>query len=284
MTDTTNASGDAGEGEGETNAAVSALATGDTPAWYGEIADPELKTWAENKKFADPVTALKSQRELEKLIGSKADSIGLPEEGKDLSEWQGWDKLGVPKEAKAYVEAVKMPELPEGMQMDQALVEKAFEIGAAKRIPPAHMQEMVNLFAETQTAQFNAAKEIDAADRKAVDDMYTEWGAAKPENLELAKRAAKELGFDDDLIGEASETQGSAKFIAKMLEVGKRLSEGGLITGSSGGMNAQQAADELAAMKADPEIAKAVMDTSHPRHAIEKERFTKLSALSVPNG
>lgn len=284
MTDTVTSPGDAGQGgDGGANAAVDALNTPTASGWidYTKIEDTELRSWAQNKNFADPVTAMKSHRELEKLVGT--DRLSLPEQGKDLSEWSGWDKLGVPKDAKGYVEAVKLPQLPEGMQIDDGLLSKAMEVAAAKRIPPQHLQEMVNIFAETRISEFNAGREIDAADRKAVDQLYQEWGTQKDQNLEYARRAAKQLGFDDAMIAESSQLQGSANFIKNLANVGRKMSDGGLINGGSSAMSAEQAQAEMNAMKADAEIVQALMDSSHPRHAVEKARWTRLSGLSVPS-
>jgi hypothetical protein len=255
-------------------------AGGDTWIDYGSIEDPDLRSWAENKNFPDAQTALKSSRELEKLVGN--DRLGLPEEGQDLSEWSGWDKLGVPKEAKEYADKIKLPEnLPDGMQIDEGLLGKAMEIAAEKRIPAQHLQEMVNLFAETQAEQFKAAMEVDATDRQGVDQLYEQWGTQKDANLERARRAAKELEFDDDLIGEASQFQGSAKLMKTLANIGKKMSDGGLITGGKAAMSAEQAQAEMDAMKSNPEVAQAIMDPSHARHGVEKARWEKLSALTV---
>lgn len=287
MTDVVTPPSDGGQG-GDQNAPSAAVAALNNPGgdnWidYNTIDDTELRSWAENKNFADPVTALKSYREVEKMVGSER--LGLPEEGKDLSEWSGWDKLGVPKEAKEYADKIKLPDnLPEGMEIDDALMGKAMEIAAAKRIPAPHLQDMVNLFAETRAAEFRAAKEADASDRASVEKLYDEWGTQKDTNLELARRAAKELGFDDDLISEGSLLQGSAKLIKTLSQVGKKMSDGGLVTGGKPAMTVEQAQAEMDAMKANPEIAQAVMDSSHPRHSAEKARWEKLSALTIQNG
>lgn len=284
MTDAVTPPADGGQGgEAGANAAVEALnGANGANGWidYGSIEDPELRSWAENKNFPDAVTALKSSKELEKLVGS--DRLGLPEEGKELSEWSGWDKLGVPKEAKEYADKIKLPEnLPEGMEIDEGLLGKAMEIAAEKRIPAQHLQEMVNLFAETQAEQFKAAMEVDASDRQGVEQLYEQWGTQKDANLEQARRAAKALGFDDDLIGEASQFQGSAKLMKTLAEVGKKMSDGGLITGGKAAMSAEQAQAEMDAMKSNPEVAQAIMDPSNPRHGVEKARWEKLSALTV---
>lgn len=271
-----------GEGAPPANPAVDALNQPPADAWYGKIDDPELKGWVENKKFADPVTALKSQRELEKMLGT--DRISVPGKDEPLESWPGWDKIGVPKEAKAFAEAVKMPELPEGMQLDEGLVTKAFELGAAKRIPVQHMQEMVNLFAEHQLEGFKAAGEIDAADRKAVDDLYANWGTAKAQNLEQGRRAAAALGLGDDFISEASQIKGSANLIAKLAEIGAKLGEGGIIIGGNSGVSPDQAKAELDAMKADPATVQIMFDPQHPSHQSTKERFEKLSLASLSNG
>lgn len=266
------------------NAAVDALTgaqpTGDGSPWYGEIEDADLRGWAENKKFADPVTALKSYRSLEGMMGQ--DKLSMPDPEK-LTEWDGWDKLGSPKEADGYKDAVKVPDLPEGMQFDEALLAKAFDVGAQNRIPPAQMQEMVNLFAERETEAFNAAQAEMAKDKAEVDALYDEWTTAGKldENKQHMQRFAKELGFSGEEISAITDQIGSASLLAKFADIGKRMAEGGLIGGAGGGISAEQAKAEMAKMKSDPAAQAALMDTGHAQHKEYSERFAALSAASI---
>lgn len=289
MTDTSAAVADdatqAGSSVASTELGAAPASSNDNWIDWGTVEDPELKAWGENKGFPDALTAMKSYREAEKLIGSH-DKLALPEDGKDLSEWAGWDKLGAPKEAKEYAEVIKPEayELPEGMEWDGDLMSAAMEIAAKNRIPVAQLKPLADMIVEQRKAEFQAAAEIDAQDRRAVETLYTEWGAKKDVNLEHARRAAKELGFDDALIGEASQFQGSAKLIATLAKAGERMAEGGLITGGSRAMSVEQAKSELDAMKADPNVMDAIFNPSHAQHKSQKERFERLSRLSLPNG
>ena len=261
--------------EGSGNAA-SELAL--DPTWYGSIEDAELKSWVENKGFADPATALKSYRNLETMMGKDRLSVPDPEK---LTEWDGWDALGAPKEATEYKEKVKMPELPEGMALDEGLVAQAFETGAAQRIPANHMQEMLNLYAEHQKGLYEVAKQADEADRAELTALYTEWGDQADVMKDAARRAGNFFGLDGETLEEMNGALGSAKMMKAFAQMGKSMQEGGMIGGNSGGLSPEMARQEMAKFRADPVAVEAVRDAGHPRHAEFKRRFDELSKASM---
>lgn len=251
---------------------------GSQQAWYGTIEDAELKSWAENKGFTDPVTALKSYRNLETMMGK--DRLSVPDAEK-LNEWDGWDALGAPKEAEGYKETVKMPELPDGMALDETLVAQAFETGAAERIPASHMQKMLDLYAEHQKGIYEAAKQADETDRAELDALYKEWGAETEAMKDAARRAGAFFGLDGETLSEMNGVLGSAKMMQAFAKMGKSMQEGGLIGGNSGGLSPDAARQEMARFRADPVAVAAVRDSSHPQHAEYKRRFDELSKASI---
>lgn len=244
--------------------------------WYGDIQNAEVKTWAENKNFSDIETSFKSHRALEQVMGGR---IAPPKDGEPFEAWEGWDKLGVPKEAKAYADVVKVPELPEGMAIDEELMNKAYDIGAQKRIPAAHLQEMVNLFAESEKAKFAAQKTIDETDRKELDGLYLQWGTEKDQRLEQARRAVKALGMDDALIQEASFVKGSAHLVSKLAEIGRAMGEGSFVQFGANGMTPEKAKAEIAAMKADPVAVEALSNPNHASHQAMKKKWSDLQMI-----
>ena len=242
-----------GGGPGTTPAAAEDLGGGSSAPWYGTIEDEDLRGWTENKNFADPVSALKSARELERMVGT--DRIAPPKEGEDLSKWPGWDKLGAPKEGEAakYAESIK-PEsydLPEGMEWDQEFMNKAFEIGAANRIPPAQLKPLADMFVEQQAAAFRAAREADQVDRQELDALKNNWGARKDQELEFGKRFAQAVfGEDADrIIGLLALEGGSATVVKRFAEAGRKMGEGGFSNLSTAGLLTPEAAQrEIAAL------------------------------------
>ncbi|WP_290494505.1 hypothetical protein [Hyphomonas sp. UBA4494] len=257
-TDTNPPAGEAGQGGGAGTGSAAADALGGagggsgTP-WYGELEDEDLKGWVTNKNYDSPATALKSARELERLVGTER--IAPPKEGTELKDWDGWDKVGAPKEGEGakYAESIKPDDyqLPEGMEWDQAFMDKAFEIGAANRIPPAQLKPLADMFVEQQAAQFKAAAEADRADREELDALKNNWGARAEQELTFAKRFAQAVfGTDaDKIIGLLALEGGSATIVKNFAASGRKMGEGGFSNLSGTGlMTAESAQREIAAL------------------------------------
>lgn len=254
-------------------AGVSELSAGESKSWYGEIEDPELKSWAENKGFADPVTALKSHRSLEGMMGKER--LSVPDQD-NPAEWDGWSKFGVPEEASGYKDAVKLPELPDGMQMDEAFLEAAFEKGVAAKVPPFQMQQMLDLYAEREMAAFQQVKAVEEKDRAELDALYTEWGGQKEAMLDQSRRAAKFFGLSEDELAQMNGQMGSAKLLQGFQKIGAAMQEGGLVSANNGGVSKEAAQQELTRMKGDADTVAALMDPSNPKHAEMKQKWDSL--------
>lgn len=202
--------------------------TGGDNAWYGEIKDAEVRDWVQKAGYKTPESALKAHMNAERLVGKGR--LPLPDPEK-LGEWEGWKALGSPDTPEGYQDAVKLPELPEGMSLDQQFLNQAYEAGAKAKIPPAQMQAMVNLYAEQQKQVFEAAIAQQAKDRAELEALYKEWGATKDDRMSAARTAAKEMGFSENDLNALGEVLGSAGMVKKFAEIGKRMSEGGMIEG-----------------------------------------------------
>lgn len=217
--------------------------------WYGDLPETNddekaFKQWADKKAFKDPLSALKGYRELEKQFGSNR--VALPGEKDDLSQWEGWDKLGVPKEAKDYV--LERPQLPEGMQWDEAFEAQAKEAAAKLRIPPAQLKGMMDLLVQSRVAEFNGMKEHQAKESGELQTLFKEWGAEKDVNIELAKRGAKFLGLSkEETAALESGLLGSKTLMSAMLKIGKNVREGSSMdAGASPLIGKEAATAELA--------------------------------------
>src|SRR3990167_6497041 len=80
--------------------------TPEVPAgqWYDSFTDAGVKTHAVTKQWATPEDAVRSNLNLEKLIGVPQDQIlKLPKADADAAEWNPiYDRLGRPKTAEEY--------------------------------------------------------------------------------------------------------------------------------------------------------------------------------------
>lgn len=216
------------------------------PAWYGDIADADLKSWVDNKNFKDAPSALKAARDLERMVGDPSRRVELPKEGEDITQSPLWDKLGVPKAAADY--KLSRPQLPDGMEWDAGFETAALEAGAKLRAPPHVVQGLMDVYAQHQIAQHAMLAEHRKKEADDVASLYKEWGQDKDSNIEAARRAARFLGLSAQELG-ALETGliGGRNLIAALTKLGRPIREGSTITGDSSPMiGAEAAKSELA--------------------------------------
>lgn len=247
--------------------------------WYGSIEDTDLAEYAGKQNFDSPAAAFKKLKNLEGMIGSN-DRVALPKEGEDFTAWDGWDKLGAPKEAAAYAEAIKPDQfqLPEGMEWDQGFMDKAFEVAAKARIPVQQIKPLAELLVGQRVEEYNAAREADRKDREAVDQLKTNWGGATDANLELGRRAVKTLFGDkaDQVITALSLESGSAVVIEAMAKAGKMMAEGGLVRMDGGeALTPENAQRELASINERMAKGEELSET-------EMKRRSELYAIAYP--
>lgn len=203
--------------------------------WYGELPeanddDKAFKGWVDKKGFKDPIAALKGYRELEKHVG--ANRVVLPGEKDDITQWEGWDKLGVPKEAKAY--EIARPQLPDGMTWDEGFEGQIKEAAAKARIHPAQLKALVDVYTQSQIGQFSEMQKHSADEATALQGLMKEWGADKDTNVELAKRGAKFLGLDKTEIDALEKGLiGGPTMMKALLKFGKLAREGSSVDGES---------------------------------------------------
>lgn len=249
------ASGDTTAAAG-TDAAAAASATDELNKgpWYGDLPETNddekaFKTWVDKKGFKDPLSTLKAYRDLEKHVG--ANRVVLPGEKDDITQWEGWDKLNVPKAADGYT--LERPQLPEGMEWDANFEAQAKEMAAKLRVHPTQLKGLMDLYVQSQVAQHNSLKEHQAKEAGELQSLFKEWGMDKDANVELARRGAKYFGLSKDEMGALeSGLVGGKTLMTALLKIGKNIREGSTFDGDStnalGGKEAAKA--ELAQINA----------------------------------
>lgn len=227
---------DAGAADAASAAAL--LAQG---PWYGEIKDPDLKTWAEKNNPKDAESTLKQLRDAQKLIGD-GNRVSLPKDGDDITQHEIWDKLNVPKEAKGYEGKIKRPEMPEGLTYDEALEKQYLDHAAKVRTPPHIVQQNIDFIAQQRIAEFNALKEHQTKEAAELQGLLKEWGADKEVNLELTRRGAKYLGWSDAEVKAIESVQGGRDVLTALYKLGKNVREGSAFDGDSSPVVGKEAA------------------------------------------
>jgi hypothetical protein len=152
--------------------------------WYGEIPAEraDLREWATNKAYKDPLAALESSFNLEKLLGfDKAGRTAvLPKDDKDVEGLKAFrTKLGIPETPEGY--ELPLPELKEGEQHTEA--QKKFNGAAAQwlhaaGVPKTAAHGMLKSFNDFFAAEIAVQQQAEqAASSQALEKVKTEWGA-----------------------------------------------------------------------------------------------------------
>lgn len=264
--------GAGGGGGGKTNA---------TP-WYGEIpADrAELREWVENKGYKDPIAALESAWNLEKLAGAPPDQIIRLPKPDDAQGWEAvWNKLGRPAKPEDY----ELP-VPEGD--DGEFAKRAAQWFHAAGVPKQAAQkiaEMVNQHVAEQTRARQVEFEQEAA--RQLDALKQEWGTEFDKRAEFAKRGfatyGKKAGLDDNDLAVLEHAIGTAKMLKLFVALGETTAEhefgAGGEGGGSAGMTPQQAKQKLDELRMQRLEGKISLDD----YMREAERLAPIAARAA---
>lgn len=246
-------------------AAISAAAQAAVPnpaptsdAWYSKIEDPNVRTWAEAKSYADPIKAAEAHYNLEKLLGfEKAGrTLVMPGENATPEEIKAFQtKLGVPETPDKY----DIP-VPEGFDDSFANEAKGwFHEAGVPATAAAKLAEKWNGYVQAMNQQADQQFSVQS------ENEFTAWkaeqGAAFAQNVELAKRAAAQfipaadVAQRQELIAKMERAIGTGNFMKMMASIGSGLGEHKMHMGGEGGLilspaQAQQRINELRSDKA----------------------------------
>jgi hypothetical protein len=232
--------------------------------------DKDTLAWLDGKKFADPVSALKSGALADKMARER-NVLNKPDPAK-LGEWDGWEALGfVPDEAK-YKAGIKPPKMPNDAQHDAALLDSFAKLAHGLKLPPAMAEQLYHGLTGVVNERLTG---IEAAGAKATADLQValdkKWGTDKDVNTEIAKRAMRTLKIGADDAGEIEKIIGSPRLMELFHTLGTGALEGKLISDDSGGgpktMTPATAAAELRRLEGDPAWMKVFTDPAHPQQA-----------------
>lgn len=266
--------GGTGGGTGGTGGSAGGTGSGGTgDPWYqSHVAtlDKDTLAWLDGKKFADPVAALKSGAQADKIARDR-NVISKPDPAK-LGEWDGWTALGYEPDAAKYKGGIKAPELSKGVAMDPAIVDAFASITHGLKLPASIAQPLLDgvgkFFGERlQGIEANGAKAT--ADLQVALDK--EWGNDRAVNEEIAKRAARTLGIGADDLKELEGLVKSPRLMKLMHKLGTTALEGKLVTddtgGGAAGMTPARAEAELRRLQGDAAWMKVFGDPGHPQQA-----------------
>lgn len=222
-----------------------------TGQWYGDIADPEMKGWLDNKGYKTLQDALTGHRNLEKLVG--AEKLPMP---KDDNDAEGWDRvykaIGRPDKPDDY----QLP-VPEGQsdELAKTFSAKFHELGLNTKQARGIAEAWNKMVEETQG---KTEAERNANFEKAESELKTEWAGNYDTNIHLGQRAVKFLEFSQDELTEIENTLGTAKLYRMFHKIGKSLSEDTIPNGGGNefGLTKEGAAAQIQQLYSDPDFTK----------------------------
>lgn len=268
-------------------AGAAAGGSGGSPApAFAETLPQDIRGEASFKDIKDLDGLARGFLNAQKLIGHDPKNlIALP--GPD--DTAGWDavhaRLGRPEKADGY--KFTEAKLPEGLTIDPGLQTsfqaEAHKIGLSDKQADALFQWWNGTAGAKFTADAAARAQGDAA---GITALKTEWGTAFDERVDLAKQAVAHYG-GEALVAELDKTGlGNAPNIIKAFaKAGIQLQEDGLIGkggGGGGGTSPAEAQQQINALRADAQFAKAYMDKDAPGHADAVAKMKALHEIAYP--
>ena len=248
--------------------------------------DAGTSNWADGlDEYSDVIQAkgwnsnsdvLKSYVNLEKQVG--ADKVVLPTADSDLTEWDGWEKLGTPQDAADY--NLQAPENFE--QYDQGLSDWFREAAHGAKLPGAMAQKLHDSFVERMMSTHTEMMDQTQQQNEAWEsELKKEFGTAFDERVSSARSAMREFGtpelqqaIDDAGLGSHPELVRAFSKIGMQLGTGPQFKD----SESSGqfGTTPEMALEQIAKIRSNP----ALLDRSHPEHAVLNEKLTRLNEMA----
>ena len=274
-------------------ASTPAPAPASTPApdaaapWHG-LTDPDAAAYISNKGWTAPADIVKSYQGVEKLIGRDPSTlITMPRMDDPEGVKSVFQKLGLPESPDKYDMTVG---LPKGAKADEGFAKTMQSILHKSNVTDSQAKTLVAEWNTMQTAaREQAAKDYDlnvAADKQSLLD---EWRGGHDRMMNRAKTAATTLGFTPELIDSIEKSLGYAGTYKLLAEMGGKLGEDTLVTPNKNTdfgttLTPDEAKNQLATARSDPNHIAALKDKSHPGHKMAQEKENKLFAIMYPGG
>lgn len=220
-------------------------------------ADELTLGYAQNKGWQNPLEAVKSYQNLEKLLG--ADRAGrtvvLPGENATPEEKAAfYEKLGRPASPADY--GIKPGEGGDPKALEPFL-NKFHELGLSK----AQAEELTKFTGELAKQQQTQTAAQKATAFQADDQsLRTEWGAAYDQNVMAARASVQALGLDSATIDKISDALGHKATMELFAKIGSKTGESDFVTGDPGNfrgaMTPAQAKAQIKELQSDREFVK----------------------------
>lgn len=201
----------------------------ESQSWYSE----EQKELVEKQGWKGPTDVVRDYGELLKSASAKIKMPTPESSAEEISNF--YARMGRPENPEGY--EIDRPELPEGMAYDENFENTmrgiAHEIGITK----AQMKNLVNAYNEYQIERFNTeSAELTKTYEEGKAALQSDWKEDYKANLEVAKRACRELGGEDFVaLLEENKIGNNPIFVKTFYNIGTKILNDTLIKGTQGG-------------------------------------------------
>ena len=219
--------------------------------WFDAFPE-DVRGTVQTKGWASPLDAIQSYTNLEKFLGADKSGRGLviPKDDATPDEWgQVYDRLGRPQSPDQY--KISMPD-GAPPEFAQAAAGKFHELGLntkqAEGLAAWWNQQTETMLGARQT-QTTQAAEMEMA------QLQQEWGKEFDVNIELGRRAARQVGVDEATLSKLEEAMGTKWMLEHFSTIGKGMGEDSFVDGSGGGkfgMSPEAARVRINQLKSDP--------------------------------
>lgn len=235
---------------------------------------------AEGSTYKNLSDVLKSnkegQRTITELNQAKADLTKQIEDGLTA-------KPQLPEDAAAYKSVLKLPELPEGVQLPPDMIEKAIEFSLQEGVSPELLEKFIAFDVQRAASSFEAGQteeftRIEGA-KKVISDAV---GAGNYDSaIGDAQHVAESLGLPID----AADLVNTPNMVISLAKLKTAISEGTLKGASTGGVEISSGGKltQAQAILSDPTNPhyEAYKDNSHPGHAAAQAERARLITESA---
>lgn len=221
--------GDGGDG-GDGVVSGDVAGGGDDAPWFVKAGIGEdHHDWLKNKEFKDAGTLVEAHRNLEKLVG--ANTVKLPKDENDVEGRQAIAKqLGWPEKDAEY-------QLPEGINLkDDAVWPRFQKVFHDAELAPWQVQKIVGAYGDIGKELREAAEGQGTVDvEKAEQELATKWGDQHDARLDLASRAYRAMGLDEETASKVEAAMGYVPFMEFFHNIGNKLGSDNLKDFGGGG-------------------------------------------------
>ena len=225
---------------------------------------------------------------LEKMVG--VDTVEKPVNGK-LGDWLGQHKaeLGVPEKAEAYV--LPKIELPKGVEIDKEMIGRAQAFAHQNNIPQDLFSTFAGFIVKERLDDIGRLDtQMTAAEQTAQTELKGKWGKEFDDKIELAKLAARSLGYDNKFLDKLSNGFGASAMAEHFATIGGMMDDAKLKTGDGGGLpnDAIAAKREIETLKQDTQFQATLSKKTAPGHKEARAKWDRLhevaGAALLPSG